>query len=373
MLQVFLESNPGELGSLRHVLSGGEALPYQVQQKFLAGWPAIALHNLYGPTEAAVYVTKWDCASGVHEGIVPIGHPLANTQMYVLDAQSQLVPAGVTGELYIGGRAVARGYLDNETLTNERFVADPFSAEDGARLYRTGDLARWLPDGAIEYLGRNDSQVKIRGFRIELGEIESQLRTLAGVQEAAVLAREDEPGHKRLVAYVVAQDRPADEAALAAWQEERANDFRRALQGQLPQYMVPTVFVLMAAFPLNSNGKLDRKALPPPQMLMSGEYVAPRTATELSLAQIWGEVLKRDASSISATDNFFDLGGHSLMIIRLLELIRQQLDGTVSMREIFLASSLAKLSEKIDAARSAQKILLDVNQPLATEESEEVI
>jgi amino acid adenylation domain-containing protein len=350
MLQGFLDSNPGKLGTLRIVFSGGEALPYQLQERFLAQWPAIALHNLYGPTEAAIYVMTWHCVGGVHDGIVPIGRPIANTKMYVLDAQRQPVPVGVVGELYIGGWAVARGYLNNETLTNERFVADPFSTQEGARLYRTGDLGRWLPDGAVEYLGRNDSQVKIRGSRIELGEIESQLRELEGVREAVVLAREDEPGEKRLVGYVVAEGHPGEgvgASELASWQDQRINAYRQVLSARLPQYMVPAAFVLLKALPLSANGKVDRKALPVPLRAGGAEYVAPSTPTELVLTQIWADLLKCDPSTISATANFFDLGGHSLALFRLVREINTRLSAVISIKDVMSHPELRELSAQI--------------------------
>ncbi|HKT27492.1 AMP-binding protein, partial [Dyella sp.] len=203
MLQVFLDHAPVErCQSLRRVLCSGEALPYALQTRFFSKLPAVELHNLYGPTEAAIDVTSWICRNDVHEGIVPIGHPIANTQIYILDEHRQPVPVGVAGELYLGGAGVARGYLHRPELTAERFIDDPFATRPGAQLYKTGDLGRWLPDGAIEYLGRNDFQVKIRGFRIELNEIEARLLEHPAVREAVVLAREDEPAQKQLVSYV---------------------------------------------------------------------------------------------------------------------------------------------------------------------------
>ncbi|MGO4777066.1 AMP-binding protein, partial [Lysobacter sp. 2RAB21] len=203
MLQVFLEQiSPAECGGLRQVLCSGEALPYALQQRCLQKLPSASLHNLYGPTEAAVDVTYWRCDPQQHTGRVPIGRPIANTRMYVLDAQGEPAPAGVAGELFIGGVQVGRGYLNRPELTAERFVRDPFSADPQARMYKTGDLGRWLADGTIEYLGRNDFQVKIRGFRIELGEIEAKLAACEGVRDAVVIAREDTPGDKRLVAYL---------------------------------------------------------------------------------------------------------------------------------------------------------------------------
>jgi len=271
MLQVFLEH--GDLGrcpALRRVLCSGEALPRALQDAVTARRPDLELHNLYGPTEAAIDVTAWRCDAAAHPGVVPIGHPIANTQIYLLDAAQQPVPPSVAGELYIGGANVARGYWRRPDLTAERFVPDPFSRLPGERLYRTGDLARWLPDGAIEYMGRNDFQVKLRGVRIDLGEIEQQLTRLAGVQAAVVVAREDVPGEPRLVAYVVST---ADDAAPdEAW--------RTALAARLPAALVPVAFVRLDTLPLTPNGKLDRKALPAPVIdeTAADTCVSPRTA-----------------------------------------------------------------------------------------------
>src|SRR5690606_8752656 len=270
MLRVFLESEGVEAcsGSIKRVICSGEALPHELQERFFARLPGAELHNLYGPTEAAVDVTYWACQRGDDRLTVPIGRPLANTQMYVLDSQMQPVPIGVAGELYIGGVQVGRGYSGRDDLTAERFVPDPYSRTPGARLYKTGDLARYLPDGAIDYLGRLDHQVKIRGQRIELGEIEATLDQHAGVAQSVVMAREDSPGDQRLVAYVVR--RQAD-LAITAMKEH--------LSAQLPAYMVPSAFVLLAELPLTSSGKVDRKQLPAPGSadVPLADYVAPRT------------------------------------------------------------------------------------------------
>ncbi|MDC8016186.1 non-ribosomal peptide synthetase [Tahibacter soli] len=309
MLQVFLDQAPADLcGSLRSVLCSGEALPYGLQEKFHRTLPRAGLHNLYGPTEAAIDVTYWRCDGRLHAGKVPIGRPIANTQMYLLDARRRPVPLGAVGELYIGGAGVARGYLNRPELTAERFVADPFRAHDGARLYKTGDLGRWLPDGAIEYLGRNDFQVKIRGFRIELGEIEAKLAACADVREAVVVAADDGAGDKRLVAYLVA--RANREISVAAVRAELASG--------LPEYMVPAAFVVLDAFPLSANGKLDRAALPrwDASANASADFVAPRTDAEAALAQLWKEILNLD--TVGVRDSFFDLGGHSLKAASLM-------------------------------------------------------
>ncbi|MES2939940.1 MAG: amino acid adenylation domain-containing protein, partial [Pseudomonadota bacterium] len=307
MLEAFLAVSRAPLPALRQVMCSGQALPWELQQRAFERLPDVALHNLYGPTEAAVDVTAWHCTPEGPQGVVPIGRPISNIRIHIVDEGFNLVPQGVPGELCIAGVGLARGYIGRAELTAERFVPDPFG-NPGERMYRTGDLARWLPDGSIEYLGRIDQQVKIRGFRIELGEIEAQLAAQAGVREAVVLAREDIPGDTRLVAYVVPQ----------ADSDLEATTLRTQLQRQLPDYMVPAHFVVLDALPLTPNGKLDRKALPAPDT-SRGEtgYVAPRTPTEATLASIWAEVLNVDRIGIH--DNFFELGGHSFLIVRLVD------------------------------------------------------
>ncbi|WP_200956244.1 alpha/beta fold hydrolase, partial [Lysobacter sp. Root983] len=254
-----------------------------------------------------------------------------------LDAQGEPVPVGVAGELYIGGDGVARGYLNQPALTAERFVRDPFSADPQARMYKTGDLGRWLPDGNIEYLGRDDFQVKIRGFRIELGEIEARLTACAGVREAVVLAREDEPGDKRLVAYVVP----------AAAAEPTAVQLREALQTQLPEYMVPSAFMVLDAFPLTPNGKLDRQALPAPDgsSRMQRGYEAPQGEIEQGLAEIWRSLLK--VEQVGRHDHFFELGGHSLLVVQMTSQVRERLGIELGLREIFLHSTLSALAARM--------------------------
>ena len=288
------------------MICSGEALPHELQERFFARLPGVELHNLYGPTEAAVDVTYWACRRGDERLTVPIGRPVANTQMYVLDARMRPVPVGVAGELYIGGVQVGRGYIGRGDLTMERFVPDPFSRTPGARLYKTGDLARHLPDGAIEYLGRTDFQVKIHGQRIELGEIEATLDKHAGVAQSVVMIREDNPGDQRLVAYVV--PRQADYSTA---------DLKERLSNQLPLYMVPSAFVLLDELPLTSNGKVDRKALPPMgAAFTTREYEAPVGEIELTLAQIWVNVLK--LKRIGRHDHFFDVGGNSLLMMQVI-------------------------------------------------------
>lgn len=239
---------------------------------------------------------------------VPIGRPISNTRVYILDSRMQPVPIGVCGELYIGGDGLAPEYLDQPALTAARSVADPFTEEAGARLYRTGDWVRYRADGTVEFIGRRDTQVKIRGHRIELGEIEAAIAHHPAVRDAVVLAREDSPGDKRLVAYVVAENSPAD----------LVGELRVHLRASLPEYMVPAHFVSLNALPLTPNGKVDRKALPAPERSAADEasYVAPRTPTQEILAGAWAEVL--GVERVGVEDNFFELGGHSLLAMRVV-------------------------------------------------------
>ncbi|MDX2086439.1 MAG: amino acid adenylation domain-containing protein, partial [Kofleriaceae bacterium] len=286
--------------SLRLVVIGGERAMPEHMRAWLDLAPGCALLNGYGPTETTIAATAWRLRREelVPGREVPIGRPLPNYTAYVLDARGQLVPVGVRGELCIGGASVARGYLGRPDLTAEKFVANPFGE---GRLYRTGDQVRWLANGSLEYLGRLDHQVKVHGFRIELGEIESVLASAASVREVIVLVREDAPGDKRLVAYVVGRDGGPTVDAL-----------RAHASSALPGYMVPAAFVLLEALPLTPNGKLDRKALPAPEVASSQHaYVAPRTEVEALLAQVWSELL--GVERVGVYDNFFELGGHSLL------------------------------------------------------------
>ncbi|MDO4237033.1 non-ribosomal peptide synthetase, partial [Pseudomonas sp.] len=304
MLDVFLaHGDVGQAAGLVRVMCSGEALPGSLVRRFKQQLPGIGLYNLYGPTEAAVDVTAWNCASSDVPDNTPIGKPIANTRMYVLDEQLQPVPLGVVGELFIGGVQVARGYLNRAQLTAERFLKDPFSE---GRMYRTGDLGRYLPDGNLEYLGRNDDQVKIRGLRIELGEIQARLLEHPAVKDAVVVARED-----RLVAYYTG-------AATAI------EALRSQLLQHLPDFMVPALFVHLEAMPLSPNGKLDRKALPAPGVaaLSVREYEAPEGDSEILLARLWAELLK--VERVGRHDNFFELGGHSLLAVSLIGRLRQE-------------------------------------------------
>ncbi|HEX3155300.1 MAG TPA: amino acid adenylation domain-containing protein [Candidatus Angelobacter sp.] len=306
--------------SLKRVYCGGEALTRELVQAFYVQAPWAKLYNLYGPTEATIDATIEKCSPEAEGETAPIGRPIANTQIYVLDSFGQPVPVGVAGELYIGGAGLARGYLKRANLTAERFVPNPFGKTAGGRLYRTGDLARWRSDGTIEYLGRNDFQVKVRGFRIELEEIEARLREHPEVQEAVVLAHEDQSGDKQLVAYYTSPKLNGSRAAVVSAQSLRAHTL-----ATLPEYMAPAAYVWMEELPLTPNGKLNRKALPAPEedAFAADKYEAPRTATEKMLAAIWAEALGRQ--SVSLHDNFFALGGHSLLAIEVSSHITERL------------------------------------------------
>ncbi|HLH25147.1 MAG TPA: amino acid adenylation domain-containing protein [Chloroflexota bacterium] len=344
MLEAFLDE-PGAPGchSVRQVFCSGEALPYQLQERFFARLGHAALHNLYGPTEASIDVTYWPCQRRDGRRTVPIGFPVANTQIYILDRQLQPVPIGVPGELHIGGTQLARGYLNRPELTAEKFIPDPFGGP-GARLYKTGDLARWLPNGAIEYLGRLDHQVKLRGFRIELGEIEAVLAEHPAVRDALVLAREDTPGDKRLVAYLIAADHSAPEPG----------KLRAFLKERLPDYMVPAAFVVVSAFPLTPNGKVDRQALPAPEATRgerAAPFVAPRSEVERQIAAIWQAVLR--VETVGLDDNFFDLGGHSLLATQLVGRLQRLFGVELPVHSIFEAQTVAAQAQRIESIRWA--------------------
>ncbi|MET0399317.1 MAG: non-ribosomal peptide synthase/polyketide synthase [Longimicrobiaceae bacterium] len=332
LLEAGWEGSPG-LG----ILCGGEALAPGLAARLRARGER--LWNVYGPTETTIWSTAERMADG---GPVTVGRPLANTRVYVLDRDGGPVPAGVPGELFIGGRGVARGYLDRPELTAERFVPDPFGAEPGGRLYATGDLARFLADGRIEHLGRADDQVKVRGFRIEPGEVESALAGHPGVLRAVVAARDDRAGGKRLVAYVV----PAAEAAPSP------AELRAWLRRTLPEHMVPGVVVTLDRLPLTPAGKTDRRALPEPEAGAAGEaeHAPPSTPVQEILAGIWGEVL--ETGSVGAADDFFALGGHSLLGTRVVARVRDALGVELPLRALFEAPTLAGLADRIEALRS---------------------
>lgn len=329
------------------ILCGGEALSRELANQLcvseVRGDRVLRCHslwNLYGPTETTIWSTIHQVQSG--DGLVPIGRPIANTQAYILDQRLQPTPVGVPGELYIGGAGIARGYLNRRELTTERFISNPFTDKPGASLYKTGDLARYLSDGNIEFLGRIDHQVKIRGFRIELGEIETALEEYPGVQQTVVLAREDNPGNQRLVAYVVS----------CAEQTLTVSKLRDFLKKKLPDYMVPSTFVLLSSLPLLPNGKVDRRALPAPDTTrIEGKavFVAPRTPVEEALTNICAEVLTLEEVGIH--DNFFELGGHSLLATQLISRLRDTFHVELPLRRLFESPTMAELSECIEAVR----------------------
>ncbi|MFI6330021.1 amino acid adenylation domain-containing protein [Micromonospora chersina] len=362
MLTVFLAEEGVEAATaLRRVICSGEELPLASAVDFTARLPWCGLHNLYGPTEAAIDVTAWHCDPARLAEVtgVPIGAPIANLRLHVLDPAGARCPVGVAGELHIGGVGLARGYHRRPALAAEKFVPDAFSGEPGARLYRTGDLARWVvaPDGTgvIEFLGRIDHQVKLRGLRIELGEIESALREQPGVTETAVIVREDSPGDKRLTAYLVG---PAEHPALKA-----------ALKETLPEYMVPAAFVTLDTLPLTPNGKLDRRALPAPVVTREASValVEPRDDTERALAAIWSEVLGVDTLGID--DDFFDLGGHSMLATQVVAKIRKaELGGrAVGVMDLFQQRTIRELAAYIsgDAAEAGpRRLLYELTKPI---------
>ncbi|HYV13038.1 MAG TPA: amino acid adenylation domain-containing protein [Pyrinomonadaceae bacterium] len=346
MLRVMLDE-PGfsQCRTLKRVFCGGEALPLDLQERFYATLDA-DLHNLYGPTEVSIDASSWDCERGsdygTTHGNVPIGRPLANVQIYLLDGRLQPVPYGATGEVYVGGRGLGRGYLGRPDLTAEKFVPDPFGGKPGARLYKTGDLGRLLPQGAIEFLGRIDHQIKLRGFRIELGEIEAALRQHPEVREALALIRED-GGNQQLVAYVLPAAQPSSAAHALSSQE-----LRQFLQEKLPDYMIPSAFVLLDELPLTPSGKVDRNALPAPgrdQHEADGDM--PRTPLEELVAGVWARVLGLD--HVGVNKNFFDLGGHSLLATQVVTRLREAANADLPLRSIFEAPTVAGMAKNLEA------------------------
>jgi amino acid adenylation domain-containing protein len=350
-----LATLPGDaaLPQLHTLILAGEA-PSAAQVRRWA--PGRRLINAYGPTEATVCASMHDC-DAAETAAPPIGKPIANGRLYILDAHGQPVPVGVAGELHIAGVQVARGYLNKPELSEERFLPDPFAADPGQRMYRTGDLARWRPDGTIDFLGRNDHQVKIRGFRIELGEIEARLLAQPGVREALVLAREEAAGDKSLIAYVAdGTDAGLDPHVL-----------REALAQALPDYMLPSAWVVLSALPLTPNGKIDRKALPAPAHagLSQSAYEPPQGEIETVLAQIWGDLL--GVERIGRQDHFFELGGHSLLATRLISRVRSEWDIEISLMTVFSKARLSEFSEAIIDSQLSELSEADIARLVAEE------
>ncbi|MBZ4423313.1 non-ribosomal peptide synthetase, partial [Myxococcus sp. RHSTA-1-4] len=385
-----VDSRPEALRHVRQLLTGGDVVSAPHVRRVVEGM-SIPVTACYGPTETTLFASCHRMTDAAHVGTsVPIGRPIGNTRVYVLDASGQPVPVGAPGELFIGGDGVARGYVEQPALTAERFVPDACSGVPGARLYRTGDLARWRDDGVLEFLGRADAQVKVRGYRIELAEVEAALLQHPAVREAVVLAREDSPGGKRLVGYVVATPAGTGSSAAPAPRAASASDgaastgpgaasaamrsassaaptpgttadseaaettalsttLRAFLAQRLPEYMVPSAIVLLDAFPLTANAKVDRKALPAPEALMApaGAYVAPRTPTEEQVASLFAQVL--GVERVGATDSFFDLGGHSLLATRVASRVRSIAGVDLPLRELFESPTVAGLAARVDA------------------------
>ena len=332
----------GVPASVKVVNLAGEALPDALVQQIYSSTAVEKVYNLYGPTEDTTYSTY---TLVPRDAAVTIGRPLANTQAYILDSHREPLPVGVPGELYLAGAGLARGYFGRSDLTDERFVRNPFSADRRARMYRTGDLCRWLPDGNIQYLGRMDHQVKLRGFRIEFGEIEAVLAKHPAVHHSVAMVREDEPGLKRLVAYVACRSLPA-----------KAEELTAHLKQSLPDFMVPSVFVFLNALPLTPNGKVNRSALPVPEYTRAHEdtFVAPQTPTEERIAAIWAEVLR--VPRVGVHDDFFALGGHSLLATQIISRIRQAFEIELPLRALFETPTVAGLATRIGGAQPASEI-----------------
>ena len=343
LFHLLVDKRIQDLKPVRQLLAGGDVLSVSHVQKVLRELPNCRLVNGYGPTENTTFTCCYTITEAPQNGnSIPIGKAIANTQTYILDTYLQPVPTGVSGELYVGGDGLATGYLNRPELTAEKFIPNPFSDNPQARLYKTGDLARYLLGGNIEFLGRKDYQVKIRGFRIELGEIESVLARHPSIQEAFVIAREDIPGDKRLVAYVVSQAK-----------QPHIGDLRSFLQERLPNYMMPSAFVFLDTLPLTPNGKVDRRVLPAPDAdntQLDTDFVPPSNPTEEKLATIWAEIL--GVERVGIHDNFFELGGHSLLALRLFAKIEQVFGRNFSLATLFEAPTVKDLANVIDQKQS---------------------
>jgi amino acid adenylation domain-containing protein len=338
LFHLMVDERLADLAGVKQLLAGGDVLSPSHCRRVLEAHPGLRLINGYGPTENTTFTCCHTITlADTERGSIPLGRPIANTRVYVLDPAMRPVPVGVPGELYAGGDGLALGYVRRPELTAGAFVPDPFSAQPDARLYRTGDRVRWTEDGVVEFLGRIDQQVKIRGFRIELGEIETALLAHAAVRDAVVVARQDGAGPRSLAAYVVADGGEAPSAA----------ELRAHLKGHLPDYMVPSFFVAMDALPLNANGKVDRRALPAPEAQGAEEgYVAPRTPAEEALAAIWAEVL--EVERVGVHDDFFDLGGHSLLATRVVTRVRQALRVELPVRALFESATVELLAREVE-------------------------
>jgi len=347
LLRLILESREDlaqQLDALRYCVCSGETLPVELAKSFREQIPHATLINLYGSTEVAADVMCYEVRNTNDLSSIPIGKPIANTNVLILDSNLQPVPLGALGEIYVGGEGLARGYLNNAKLTAEKFEAHGFSSRPGSRMFRTGDIGRYLPDGNIEYHGRRDRQVKIRGYRIELREIEAQLAIHPRVHQAVVVASDSERGDRQLVAYIVAAgEAPTD------------TELRAHLRSKLPDYMIPSAFVLLEALPLTSSGKVNWLALPQPtcaQLATGKDFVAARTSVEKQLATIWAEVLKRDTVGIN--DNFFEIGGHSLLATQVISRVRKHFQVEMPLRSMFESPTVASLAASLEVQQKVR-------------------
>ncbi len=370
-LRALLASNDGgNVLPAKYLILGGEALSWDLVERITQLDHTCRIINHYGPTETTVGSLTFsidDNYSSPYSLTVPIGRPIANTGLYLLDRHMQPVPRGVPGELYVGGAGVAAGYLNQPAETAARFVLDPFSENPDARLYRTGDLARYLPDDNIEFLGRVDAQVKVRGFRVELGEIEAVLTRHDEVRQALVTVDRDS-SEGRIVAYVVS----------SAGSASKQDELRNLLRSRLPDYMIPSAFVFLKALPLTPNGKVDRAALPNPDALrpeMQRNFVAPRNVVEKALAGIWASLLK--VGEVGVHDNFFDLGGHSLLATQVVSRMRKEFRMEIPLRSLFESPTVAQLAAKIEAANGndTERLLAELAEldGLSDEEAERLL
>ncbi|NQZ08155.1 MAG: amino acid adenylation domain-containing protein [Algicola sp.] len=359
MLRMMLtEKSWADCTTLQRVFCSGEALPADVVQSHYQVNRA-PLHNLYGPTEAAIDVSYWACPANTPLSSVPIGKPIQNIQLYVLSELGQLQPCGVVGELHIAGTGLARGYLNQPALTAQKFIENPFSDDSQSRLYKTGDLVRYLQNGNLEYIGRVDTQVKIRGFRIELGEIEHQLSQHPQVGAAAVLARKDEPGQQRLVAYLCIKQQTLD--------SELSNTLRQYLQASLPDHMIPSFFMIVDQLPLTANGKLNKNALPAPDASkLLATYVAPVSEDEINLVQVWAKLLRLDADKLGVTANFFALGGDSILSIQVISRAAQ-LGLYFTVKQLFEYQTIQALAALVKSNVATQNLLVAPQEPVTGE------
>jgi len=341
----YLERLAEIFSQFRYVLTGGDVVDPEVIRRCLRGQRPQNLLAAYGPTECTTFSSTFRIESIDDSWTsIPIGKPIANTKVYILDRRHRPVPIGASGEIHIGGAGVALGYLNRPALTAERFLRDPFSGDPRARLYCSGDLGRWRADGNIEFLGRNDQQVKVRGFRIELGEIESRLTSHPGVREAVVVAIEQSPGQKRLVAYITSRGQQAP----------AADELRKVLGMTLPEYMIPSAFVVLPNIPLTASGKLDRRALPMPdnEAFSRAEYEPPAGHVEEAVARIWEDLL--GAAPVGRNDHFFELGGHSIMAMQVMVRLRSSLSVEVPVSTLFEHPTLREFCLRIEEKRQAR-------------------